>query len=136
MTENTTTDELDTELDPDPFIYAITPELDLAWQDQAQCLGVDPNDMQPAEADAETIAVAARVCRGCPVIEQCRELAEGQLGAYGIHAGKWYGEPPAIPSVSCAWCGDEVPNAPGGRTRLYCSTTHRVEAFKARQLSA
>ncbi|MFZ9421601.1 MAG: WhiB family transcriptional regulator [Ilumatobacteraceae bacterium] len=44
---------------------------DRAWQDQANCLGVDPDLFFP-ERGAST-REAKEVCRGCEVRQQCLE---------------------------------------------------------------
>lgn len=103
------------------------------WRAAANCLQTDPNTMQPEVATPDEVAMALRLCDGCPVRRQCRELAESQVGAYGVHAGEWFGDPPANPAmVQCGWCGDDMDPGPR-RTRTYCSTGHRVAAFRARE---
>lgn len=100
------------------------------WRDDANCRDTDPNTMQPESATADELAAAFRVCTGCPVLEQCRQLAEDQLGAYGIHAGTWWGDLPANPEVPvCQWCLEQPAK---GTRATYCSTRCQVAAWRAR----
>lgn len=103
------------------------------WRDRAACLDEDPDRMQPEVATPAQLDAALSVCTGCPVWDECRELAES-TDAYGVHGGKWYGAPPANPERElCDWCREaEVPRAGAS----YCSTTCRVRAHRARALSA
>jgi hypothetical protein len=71
-----------------------SPSTDDHWMDRANCLGVDPNLMQPERATEAEVAAAKAVCAGCPVLEQCRAHAEAQTPAYGVHAGEWWGDEP------------------------------------------
>jgi hypothetical protein len=97
----------------------------------ANCRGVDPDTMQPEAATPDELEQAMRFCVGCPVAAECRDLAEGQTYAYGIHAGKWYGAPPVNPEVvQCRWCGGDVP---GSVAREYCGSTCRNAAWRARR---
>lgn len=103
------------------------------WQQLARCRNEDPDSMQPERATPDEVEAALAVCSGCPVIEQCRQLAESQPGAYGVHAGEWWGDPPHSPLVKpCAWCGGDMDNDPLGRPREYCSKAHREAARRAR----
>jgi len=49
------------------------------WRDQAACLDVDPEAFFPASryghAYRAQVAAALAVCRGCPVVDACREDA-------------------------------------------------------------
>jgi WhiB family redox-sensing transcriptional regulator len=58
---------------------------DRAWQDQANCLGVDPDLFFP-ERGAST-REAKEVCRGCEVREQCLEYALANGEKFGIWGG-------------------------------------------------
>lgn len=97
------------------------------WQNRANCRGVDPERMQPEVATLEDIAQAKAVCVGCPVLEQCRELAGSMPDAYGVWAGQWLGPLPLAARSRCAWC--EGPAPAGAR---YCTGAHRVAAHRAR----
>lgn len=104
------------------------------WRARANCRDTDPNDMQPEVATPAEVRTAMALCDGCDVRRECRDLADGQnLGAYGIHAGRWYGEPPRNPAlIQCGWCGDDMD--PGERgTREYCWATCRKRAQRARE---
>lgn len=110
------------------------------WRDSASCLSVDPNIMQPEVAAPEDIAAAIRVCDGCPVWTDCRRLAESQRsdtddqlhGAYGVHAGEWWGPTPALPGgLPCGWCGTPVTPSKS-RPRKFCSDSCRYASRDAR----
>lgn len=102
------------------------------WRHRAACATEDPNRMQPEVATPAQVQAALEVCDGCPVLAQCEQLAE-QTNAYGVHAGRWWGDPPSDPTVElCDWCGEGERRA----SASYCSTTCRVRAHRARALSA
>lgn len=100
------------------------------WMDRAQCLGVE---MQPDAATAAEVAELAAVCAGCPVRRECHQLAAEQFpSAYGVHAGRWWGEPPREPLlVRCTWCGEGMDAERS--TAAYCGSRCRVAAYRARQ---
>jgi len=56
-----------------------------AWQEQANCLGVDPDLFFP-ERGAST-REAKEVCRGCVVQEDCLEFALANGEKFGIWGG-------------------------------------------------
>ena len=56
-----------------------------AWQDEANCLGVDPDLFFP-ERGAST-REAKEVCRGCVVREDCLEFALANGEKFGIWGG-------------------------------------------------
>src|SRR5512134_3514757 len=58
---------------------------DRSWQDQANCLGVDPDLFFP-ERGAST-REAKEVCRGCVVQEDCLEYALANGEKFGIWGG-------------------------------------------------
>jgi WhiB family redox-sensing transcriptional regulator len=60
-------------------------ELEENWQDDANCLGVDPDLFFP-ERGAST-REAKEVCRGCVVREQCLEFALQNGEKFGIWGG-------------------------------------------------
>ena len=60
-------------------------ELDDNWQDDANCLGVDPDLFFP-ERGAST-REAKEVCRGCVVRGQCLEFALQNGEKFGIWGG-------------------------------------------------
>jgi WhiB family redox-sensing transcriptional regulator len=61
------------------------PGEDRSWQDQANCLGVDPDLFFP-ERGAST-REAKEVCRGCVVREDCLEYALTNGEKFGIWGG-------------------------------------------------
>lgn len=58
---------------------------DLAWQEYANCLGVDPDLFFP-ERGAST-REAKEVCRGCVVRQECLEYALRHAEKFGIWGG-------------------------------------------------
>ena len=58
---------------------------DRTWQDDANCLGVDPDLFFP-ERGAST-REAKEVCRGCVVREECLEYALANGEKFGIWGG-------------------------------------------------
>src|SRR5690554_5105029 len=60
-------------------------ELEENWQDNANCLGVDPDFFFP-ERGAST-REAKEVCRGCVVRAQCLEYALENSEKFGIWGG-------------------------------------------------
>ncbi len=59
---------------------------DLAWQDHANCLGVDPDLFFPERGDSTREAKA--VCQGCTVRQQCLDYALDNAVKWGIWGGK------------------------------------------------
>src|SRR3954462_15752413 len=68
---------------------------DRSWQDQANCLGVDPDLFFP-ERGAST-REAKEVCRGCVVRLECLEYALQNGEKFGIWGGRGGGGPPPTP---------------------------------------
>ncbi len=62
-----------------------SPSGDHAWQDEANCLGVDPDLFFP-ERGAST-REAKEVCRGCVVKDDCLEYALENGEKFGIWGG-------------------------------------------------
>jgi hypothetical protein len=109
------------------------------WRRWARCRSEDPNTMQPEVATVDQLEDAMRVCVGCPVRRECRDLAERYGSAYGVHDGEWFGPLPADPSAGrCEWCqGPVVTDAGHQATARYCRGRCRVAAHRARsKLSA
>lgn len=105
------------------------------WRSAANCLEVDPESMQPEVATPEDVQLAKRVCIGCPVRTECREMARNQPGgAYGIHDGTWYGEEPRLPERECEHCGALFPVQRS--TARFCSAAHRQAAGRAARREA
>jgi hypothetical protein len=107
------------------------------WRARANCRNTDPEQMQPEEATEAEVALAKRVCNGCPVRAECRELANSQAEAYGIHDGEWFGRPPLGPDApECEWCQSRMPEgrtARGGSPARFCSQKCRYAAHYARK---
>lgn len=55
------------------------------WAAYAACRTVDPDVFFPATED--DTASALRICRGCPVIEECRDWALDMRIRYGVWGG-------------------------------------------------
>ena len=66
----------------DPVEYD---DQEIEWQNQANCLGVDPDLFFP-ERGASTRAAKA-VCKGCQVREDCLEFALTNGEKFGIWGG-------------------------------------------------
>ena len=61
----------------------------LDWQKEALCIEQNDRFMPTFKPDAEEMKELQRICFGCPVNNDCREMALDH-GAYGMHAGKWH----------------------------------------------
>ena len=61
------------------------PEIDLSWQGQANCVGVDPDIFFP-ERGASTKEAKA-ICAACAVREDCLEYALDNGEKFGIWGG-------------------------------------------------
>jgi len=68
-----------------PPVLDPNPDETRSWQDQANCLGVDPDLFFP-ERGAST-REAKEVCRGCVVREECLEYALSNGEKFGIWGG-------------------------------------------------
>ncbi|WP_408895899.1 WhiB family transcriptional regulator [Nocardioides sp. R1-1] len=102
----------------------------LHWQNDARCfqLRVSPDVMQPEKPTRAEVEEAKQVCHGCPVLEQCRQHAVDQDGAYGIHAGEWFGPDPVwFVERSCPSCGatSRVRQRYGSSGEWFCSRACR-----------
>jgi WhiB family redox-sensing transcriptional regulator len=58
---------------------------DLTWQNQANCLGLDPVLFFPERG--ESTREAKRVCAGCAVREECLEYALDEGFRHGVWGG-------------------------------------------------
>ncbi|HEX2701037.1 MAG TPA: WhiB family transcriptional regulator [Acidimicrobiales bacterium] len=67
------------------LLQALGDAEDLSWQDQANCMGVDPDLFFP-ERGAST-REAKEVCRGCVVRIDCLEYALDNAEKFGIWGG-------------------------------------------------
>ena len=100
------------------------------WQARANCRDVAPETMQPEVATRRDIYAAKLICSDCPVRLQCKALANSQPGgAYGIHAGEWYGPNPGT-AETCSWCGVEMVDT-ASHKRQFCGDTCRKRAARA-----
>ncbi|MTD58756.1 transcription factor WhiB [Amycolatopsis sp. RM579] len=64
-------------------------EADLAWHDDAACVGTDPDSFYPEQGPGITLDVAAakRVCLRCPVRPNCLAYAIAHDERHGIWGG-------------------------------------------------
>lgn len=72
-------------------------EMPDSWRGQGLCIAIDPEFFFPVESETAAAKAQARqakaVCRGCPVLAQCREFeltptSSGRLRSeYGVFAG-------------------------------------------------
>ena len=69
----------------DRLMRALGDAEEMTWQDQANCMGVDPDLFFP-ERGAST-REAKEVCRGCVVREECLEYALVNSEKFGIWGG-------------------------------------------------
>ena len=69
----------------DQLLQALADVEERGWQDQANCLGVDPDLFFP-ERGAST-REAKEVCRGCVVRLDCLEYALDSAEKFGIWGG-------------------------------------------------
>ena len=67
------------------LLQALGETEELSWQDQANCMGVDPDLFFP-ERGAST-REAKEVCRGCVVRLDCLEYALDSAEKFGIWGG-------------------------------------------------
>jgi WhiB family transcriptional regulator, redox-sensing transcriptional regulator len=67
------------------LLQALGDAEDVSWQDQANCMGVDPDLFFP-ERGAST-REAKEVCRGCVVRLDCLEYALDNAEKFGIWGG-------------------------------------------------
>lgn len=63
-----------------------------AWVELAACGPLAGADVWTTDMpDPEELAVAERVCRRCPVRQECAAYA-AQAPVYGVWGGRWHGE--------------------------------------------
>lgn len=61
---------------------------ELEWQLQGHCNGEDPSLFFPeGEYRYKTTRLAKAICKGCPVITQCRTWALDRQELYGVWGG-------------------------------------------------
>lgn len=61
--------------------------IELGWQQDAACLGMNPELFFPGRGDTGTLNEAKRVCRECPVQEQCLEYSFRHHELWGVWGG-------------------------------------------------
>lgn len=71
-----------------PISYGYIPE----WQDDALCLGFDPDLWFPEWPKPNEYSLARRICKLCPVREQCLEYALKIDARHGMFGGLTPGE--------------------------------------------
>ena len=99
-----------------------------AWMADAACVGTDPESFFPDPRITPPESVV-RVCRGCPVREECLRHALDRPYLDGIWGGLGPGQrqllrrskstPDYYEPRKCAWCGAQFPVTHG--LRKYCS---------------
>lgn len=60
---------------------------ELEWQDKAACIGMEDWIFFPSPGDATVVRWAKKVCRGCPVMQECQDWALSRGEEYGIWGG-------------------------------------------------
>lgn len=71
-----------------PMSYALIP----AWQDDAACHAYNPDLWFPEWPKPNEYRLARRICKGCPVREQCAQYALDNGIRYGMFGGLTPGE--------------------------------------------
>lgn len=54
------------------------------WMVDAACQYVDPYLWHPSKGDSPSAKQARAICRGCPVVDQCREYAISRGEMHGV----------------------------------------------------
>jgi WhiB family redox-sensing transcriptional regulator len=68
----------------------VTPTDPDAWRQRAACREYDPEIFFPDPGDASTREAAIRICRGCPVVAECR--TEATSAPWGIWGGETHNQ--------------------------------------------
>jgi WhiB family transcriptional regulator, redox-sensing transcriptional regulator len=63
-------------------------QVDMSWQKQAACLGLDPDLFFPDRGDMDRVREAKAVCGRCPVRSACLDYALKAGEKHGIFGGK------------------------------------------------
>lgn len=71
---------------PQPARRTVRPRVDVQWQQQAACVGTDPEVFFPGEKVRITVGVR-RICEGCDVRAACLEYALAQGEWFGVWGG-------------------------------------------------
>lgn len=104
-----------------------------AWRLDAACFGYDPDWWELIGKETEANRMAKRICAGCPVTADCKDMADRTHSWGLIYAGEAYYTParPAKPLwVSCPQCMTVVESR--DPRQRFCSDRCRVEHFRAR----
>lgn len=65
---------------------------DLEWYDGAACRGMDTNRFFPERGAQSVPEDIARMCRSCPVLDDCRSFAVARFELSGTWGGMTYDE--------------------------------------------
>jgi WhiB family transcriptional regulator, redox-sensing transcriptional regulator len=60
---------------------------DWSWTAHAACLGLDTEDFYPLSTSPESAEPVLRICRSCPVRQECYDMAIRTNDRYGIWGG-------------------------------------------------
>lgn len=110
------------------------------WRHRAACRETDPEAFFPVSTAEDASEPAIRICRACPVVEECLRWALDR----GEDAGVWGGTSPRTrralrrrfgltprPTRVCLWCAG--PLEPGvSASEGYCSPRCREAGARAR----
>lgn len=55
------------------------------WTKQAACLGMDPDLFMPQRGENKKVQKAKKICRNCPVVNECREYGLELSAKYDTH---------------------------------------------------
>lgn len=106
--------------------------VDMSWLDRGNCTMLDnPDVMHPDPGDADGLAEARFVCRGCPVVRECLAWATATDTRDGVWAGLTTAErgrpkkrPQTVnPERACDDCGTEYRSTRHNQRR--CTTCSR-----------
>lgn len=64
-----------------------TDMVDQEWKTEALCRQYDPEMFFPHRGDAAGVALAKRVCRVCPVVQECVDAAIARKERHGVWGG-------------------------------------------------
>jgi WhiB family transcriptional regulator, redox-sensing transcriptional regulator len=74
-----------------PQIFGIADFVpEVQFSGRAACSGTDPNCFFPEQGQWGNLAMAQRICAGCPIKTECREWAIENHEVYGIWGGTTY----------------------------------------------
>ena len=123
----------------------------MSWRDEAACKDHPRPDVW---LDEHFATIAIRICKACPVIEQCAQhaarLEENGLAVHGVVAGLRMEQRVRVPGRrtgsgqaaerrriggECWVCGEWIPDSGHGMPRRYCPppATCRQDAHTAQK---